>query len=158
MARPVGEKLTEIAGVLTFGLGLTALFMGVSQWWLIFIIGWFVVTPLLSILFDKSEAERAVRETVTQEVTESVEAAVSGSDERGTRTTRAGSAAQDREDALSLLRERYARGELDHHEFERMVEHLLETETIEDAESLFETGRGDIASTDRELEPDPERT
>jgi uncharacterized membrane protein len=38
-----------------------------------------------------------------------------------------------KEDALAVLRERYARGELTQEEFERRLEELLETETISDA-------------------------
>ncbi|MFC7133682.1 MULTISPECIES: SHOCT domain-containing protein [Salinibaculum] len=39
------------------------------------------------------------------------------------------------EDALAVLRSRYASGELDHDEFERRLEDLLETETVEQAEN-----------------------
>lgn len=38
------------------------------------------------------------------------------------------------EDALETLRERYARGELSEEGFERRVERLLETESVEDAQ------------------------
>lgn len=42
------------------------------------------------------------------------------------------------EEALTLLRHRYARGEIDQAEFERRLDGLLETETIEQAESYHE--------------------
>jgi uncharacterized membrane protein len=37
------------------------------------------------------------------------------------------------EDALTTLRRRYARGDIDHAEFERRLNDLLETETVDDA-------------------------
>jgi hypothetical protein len=42
---------------------------------------------------------------------------------------------EDRGDALGTLRNRYAQGELTDEQFERKVERLLETETLEDVEA-----------------------
>lgn len=58
-------------------------------------------------------------------------------------------------DALARLRERYAAGEIDEHEFERRVERLLETETVEDATATFSEG-GTMAE-DRRSQPQEER-
>jgi uncharacterized membrane protein len=43
-------------------------------------------------------------------------------------------------DALARLRQRYAAGEIDEVEFERRVERLLETETVEDAAATVPEG------------------
>jgi hypothetical protein len=62
------------------------------------------------------------------------------------------------EDPLTTLRERYARGELTDEQFERKLERLLETETLEDAAEgvgadAAESHSTVSGSTDR----DPER-
>lgn len=48
----------------------------------------------------------------------------------------------DAEDALDRLRARYAEGELSEEAFERRLETLLQTETIEDVESFLNDKRG----------------
>ena len=44
-----------------------------------------------------------------------------------------GTAINTNEDAMTILRQRYARGEIDQAEFERRLNDLLETETVEQA-------------------------
>lgn len=62
----------------------------------------------------------------------------------------------DRQEALETLRERYARGELTDEQFERKVERLLETETLEDVEDRSRSApnheiTADDCDPDREL-------
>jgi uncharacterized membrane protein len=47
----------------------------------------------------------------------------------------------ERADALSVLRARYARGDIDEAEFERRIERLLETESVADASAYLESSR-----------------
>lgn len=138
MAKTWGEKLEESIGILTLGAGLLALFLGIDNWWVIFVVGWVVLTPLADILFD--------------------------GDEETDRTTD-GEASDDEttEDALETLRDRYARGELTEAQFERTVEGLLETETLEDARDRL-AGSADTVAQDgserqreREQKRDSER-
>lgn len=56
------------------------------------------------------------------------------------------------QDALDTLRDRYARGELTEAEFERRVERLLETETVEDARAVAERGH-QAGADDGDREP-----
>ncbi len=59
------------------------------------------------------------------------------------------SARDEREDALATLRERYARGDIDEAEFERRVERLLETESVDRAEATHGASGG-ATETERE--------
>lgn len=165
----IGQKLTEVAAVGTFGLGLTALFLGINQWWLIFVVGWFLVTPLLAILTEGpgDAVGEAIEEEVERSIRESVRDSTPGSSSRARDADGEATADLDPEDALDVLRERYARGEIDEIEFERKVERLLETESLDDAEMLL-GGSGDAASgesggsgereTDDDREPATERS
>ena len=63
-------------------------------------------------------------------------------------------ASDDAEDALEVLRRRYAAGELSDAEFERRLETLVSTETVADVERyVAETQGGDAGGP---IEPDPE--
>ena len=105
------EKITGVAAILTLGLGLTALFLGIEWFWMIFVFGFAVVVPLLAILLETGEETESTDEPSGQ---------------------------PDEQDALETLRDRYARGELDDCEFERKVEKLVENESIEQIEARVE--------------------
>ncbi|WP_458184996.1 SHOCT domain-containing protein [Haladaptatus sp. NG-WS-4] len=103
------EQIPGIVALLVLGAGLTALFLGYDWFWMVFILGFAVVLPIVAILSESlfgGESER-------------VDGEKAGADEQ--------------QDALDTLRERYARGEIDEAEFERRVDLLLANETIEDA-------------------------
>lgn len=116
MAAGPGGRLTAATSILTLGLGLGALFLGFEWFWMVFVLGWVVVTPLVAVLFGEPDDEW---EEYAKEAA-------------GVYETDTGHEPS-KEDALETLRDRYARGELSEAQFERKLERLLETETLEDA-------------------------
>ena len=131
------NNITGIVSLLVTGLWMAALFTGVENWWIVLIIGYAVVLPLAGILFDEDEVSEAW--TGDRETAEQTQSA-SGS---------SGTASD--ETPLESLRRRYAEGELTDEQFERKLDRLLETETLEDVEEYRER-----ASSERERELDRE--
>ncbi|MCU4717298.1 SHOCT domain-containing protein [Halapricum hydrolyticum] len=130
------ENLTGIVSVLVTGIWLAAMFTG-QGWWLPFMLfGYIVIVPLTALLFGDED-----------------DVAEWWDDEDSVESTKAKEHTDDQLDALETLRERYARGELTDEQFERKVERLLETETLEDIEdrSRAASSREDPAG-DREPE------
>lgn len=136
MSTTLGEALVAIVAVATLPVGiLAAVFLGLSEAFLVVVVGWLFLVPVLAILMeglglvedDESEAATAIEEAVEQRVAESV--AESTPDGSGPGTASATSDPD--EDPLETLRERYARGEVDDVEFERKLERLIETEDVE---------------------------
>jgi len=106
----LADQVGSFLGVLTLVAGLGALAVGFSWFWMIFVVGWIVVTPIAQWLARHAESDEA------------------GDD----------SDARDEEAAaLDELRGRYARGDIGEAEFERRVERLLETESVDDASSHY---------------------
>jgi uncharacterized membrane protein len=113
------KRLIGILSVLTFGL--TALFAVLGLGSLVpttFVLGFFLVVPLVALLGD----------SLPFVANEGDGTYVAESDELGT-------------DPIEELRARYARGELTDEEFERRLERLLDTEGVEVAGSGNETER-----------------
>ena len=130
----LSQNATGVVSTLVTGIWLAALFTN-QDWWLAFMLfGYIVVVPLTALLFgDDSD----LREWWDTDAT-SVEP-----DERRSAET---------DESLQTLRERYARGELTDEQFERKVERLLETETLEDIERAEDTTGTATGRTDREPE------
>ncbi|QSG05694.1 SHOCT domain-containing protein [Halapricum desulfuricans] len=127
------ENLTEIVSVLVTGIWLAAMFTG-QNWWLPFmLVGYVVIVPLTALLFGDEDDISEWRDDEVE--------------------TTAQSHTDEQLDALETLRERYARGELTDEQFERKVERLLETETLEDVEDRSRATTGETGDTrDRERE------
>ena len=119
------EGSAGVASTLALTVGLAALFLGQSRFWVVFVVGFAGVVPLVAVL---SEDDEEASETPHD----------------GSETTEAS-----RTEALETLRERYARGELTHEEFERKLEALMMTESAERAERQVDWEREGSAAAER---------
>lgn len=105
-------------------------FLFVADWswfWVVFLIGFAAVLPVATRLAERYES----RADSTEETD-----ATDG----------------DQQAALAALRDRYASGEIGEDEFERRVERLLETESVEDAETAYGESSAEDAEREREIE------
>ena len=136
------ENLTGIVSVLVTGTWLAALVTG-QDWWLGFMLfGYVVIVPLVAILFgDEEDVEEWWDE-----------------DDVTTDRDREPASNGDRNDALATLRERYARGELTDEQFERKVERLLQTETLEDVEDRASRSSSTVGANADDTAREPERS
>lgn len=124
------ENATGIASTVVTGTWLAVMFLFPGQSWLaVMLFGYIVVVPVVSMLFDDEESESDTEKSTASRPNPEPEAE-----------------AENARDALETLRERYARGELTDEQFERKLDRLLETESLEDA-----------AERARETEREPER-
>ena len=113
------ERSAGVASMLVLTVGLAALFLGQSWFWVVFVVGFAGIVPLVGVLSKGDESESP-----------------SETPHDGGETTE-----ESRTEALETLRDRYARGELTHEEFERKLEVLMETESPERAERRVERER-----------------
>lgn len=114
VAENLRNEASGVVALLILGLGFAALFTGQSWFWLVWVIGFAVILPLLSIAFglDDDDADEPEAEPRDEEA-----------------------------EALEELKRRYARGDLDEEEFEARLERLLETEDVEAAREYVERSR-----------------
>lgn len=151
------EDLIGILSLLILGAGLLALFTGWTPFpfWLIFAIGYGVVLPIVAILLnvDESEADHAWNRWSGRRKTEHGERRKPDKTDSNPPRTRADGSVGSRSDsgtttstgdALSTLRERYARGDLTDEQFESKLDRLLETETPESAAEWRERMARDV--------------
>lgn len=113
------ENATGVVSMLVTGIWLAAMFTGQDWWLAALLFGYIVVVPLTAILFGDDDDMEEWWDDSFGTATESADA-TSDSTDAGT--------------PLERLRRRYADGELTDEQFERKVERLLETETLEDVE------------------------
>jgi uncharacterized membrane protein len=127
------EGSTGVVSTLVLVVGLAALFLGYGWFWVVFAVGYAGVVPLVAKL-SKGDVSEDVAGLWTDDEKNPEDAAET--------------------DPLETLRERYARGELSEAQFERKLEQLLETETIEDVEDAGTeraepTAAGDLDTEER---------
>jgi hypothetical protein len=138
------ENATEVATTIVTGLWLAALLTGQSWWLGALLVGYVVIVPLVALLFGDEEDRREWwdddwwggdwwGESSSTEKEDDADVPV----------------AADNRDALETLRNRYAAGELTDEQFERKLERLLETETLEDVEQWRRPTRSTRDDRDR---------
>ncbi|MFC7114812.1 SHOCT domain-containing protein [Natronoarchaeum sp. GCM10025703] len=120
------QNAVEVTSMLVTGLWLALLFVGPGNWWLgVMLFGYIVVVPIVALLYgDDDDIDEWLDDYDPVESTESDSEEV--------------------QDALETLRDRYARGELTDEQFERKLDRLLETETLEDVEDRQRRQERDI--------------
>jgi len=118
---PDGDEnaLVQLTALLVLGVGLVSLFLGYSWFWMVFAVGFAVVVPLVKL--------------ATEELVGVADGSTSDARRDSQRDRLGADASESKRDALDELRSRYASGELSDEAFERKVERLLETETLEGA-------------------------
>lgn len=132
------ENATEVTATLVTGIWLAAMFTGQGWWLAALLFGYVVVVPMVALLFGDEDDVREwwTEDEIDPETLEEAEA------EEPSAT-----------DALERLRDRYAAGELTDEQFERKLDRLLETESVEDADRWRRERRNERESTrDRDLE------
>jgi len=160
-AEPSDEHaLVKLSALLVLGVGLTALFLGYGWFWMVFAVGFAVLVPLAKVLTDELGAGVPDGSTANPRSEPRTETRREPARDRAE-----ANAPDSKQDALDALRTRYAQGELDEMEFERKVENLLETETLEGARDQVadrrdgdshsrESGDAEPAAEDRNRDAD----
>ncbi|EMA53598.1 SHOCT domain-containing protein [Halococcus thailandensis] len=126
------ENASEIASMIVLGLGFLALFTGFTAipFWLIWVIGFTVIVPLVEIL----AGEEGTGNDWTGDWADWFDWSGRREHRHGDQSERqAGGGDGTTTDALETLRERYARGDLTDEQFERKLDTLLETDSPENA-------------------------
>ncbi|WP_293032701.1 SHOCT domain-containing protein [Natronococcus sp.] len=132
------KNATEVTATLVTGIWLAAMFTGQGWWLAALLFGYVVVVPMVALLFGD---EDDVREWWTEDEVDP-ESLDDPADEEPSAN-----------DALERLRDRYAAGELTDDQFERKLDRLLETESLEDADRWRRERRNERELTrDRDLE------
>jgi len=133
--RRLRENATGVASTIVTGLWLAALLSGQDWWLAALLFGYVVVVPLVALLFgDEEDRDEWWDDWWSDED----ERADEPSEER---------LDSDGQEALDVLRQRYAEGDLTDEQFERKLDRLLEVETLEDLEDR---------SRERSAEPETE--
>ena len=107
------ENVVGIVSTLVTAIWMGAMFTGQDWWLAALLIGYIAIVPITAMLFGDEEDQE--------------EWLPGDADDSESRD-------EDEETPLETLRRRYAEGELSEEQFERKLDRLLSTETIEDVE------------------------
>ncbi len=138
------ENITSATALIIIGLSVIAYGLSVPYTWLFFVVGLFVVVPLVGMLFGADDWREW--DPLKDEFWEDI----FGEESETEPTAPTSDDTTSKEDALTTLRDRYARGELTDEQFERKLNLLLETESMEDIEQRFNERNHRERITDRE--------
>jgi len=124
------NNVTSATGLVVIGLSVLAYAAGLPNVWVLLFVGLLVVTPLVGLLVGDDDWRKW--DPLSDEFWEDIFG------EESTETGETQDEAEAERDPLLTLRERYARGELTDEAFERRLELLLETESLEEVERRLE--------------------
>ncbi|XVH33736.1 SHOCT domain-containing protein (plasmid) [Haloferacaceae archaeon DSL9] len=135
-AERLKENATEVAVTVVTGVWLAAMLSGQGWWLAALLFGYMVVVPIVALLYGDEDDRREWWDDWwgDEELTEWWDGLWGDGDKENESTTETKAAESTPRDPLATLRDRYARGELTDEQFERKVERLLETETLESIE------------------------
>ncbi|WP_247002132.1 SHOCT domain-containing protein [Halosolutus gelatinilyticus] len=145
------ENATGIASMLVTGFWLAAMFTGQSWWLAALLVGYIVVVPLVALVYGDEEDRKEWVDGWTSDSSTDAESKTDSETSIG-----AAADSENAREALETLRERYAAGELTDEQFERKLERLIETETIEDVQDRARNRDGERGA-DRDRNSDRNR-
>ena len=133
------NPLVKLTSLVVLGVGLAGLFLGYDWFWVVFVVGFAAVVPIVKLVTQTFEIGETSGERERQRDHRPQSRTADHSRTGTTDRSRNGMADDEsKQDALDTLRNRYARGDLTEAEFERKLEALLETETPESARNRVE--------------------
>ncbi|WP_327050518.1 SHOCT domain-containing protein [Halomicrococcus gelatinilyticus] len=118
------ENASGVVATLVTGTWLAAMFTGQDWWLAALLVGYVVVVPITGILFGDEDDDDDRRDGRSRD-----------------RRQRDATDDDSTQDALETLRQRYAQGELTDEQFERKLERLLDTDSLESAEDRVRAER-----------------
>ncbi|WP_252698827.1 SHOCT domain-containing protein [Natronosalvus vescus] len=138
------ENITSATALLVIGLSIVAYGLSIPYAWVFFVVGLFVIVPLVGLLFGADDWRKwdPLSDEFWDDIFEDEPAEATESPPPDDEATT--------EDALETLRDRYARGELTDEQFERKLELLVETESLENVEDWYTNRERGDRLTERE--------
>lgn len=128
------DSAVEIASTLVTGVWLGALLLGQEWWWIAMLLGYAVVVPIVATLFGDDTESGSWRDDDWWGESEDWWGGWGTWTSDGESAADGTPAPTTEETPLETLRRRYAAGELTDAQFERKLERLLETDTLENVE------------------------